>query len=192
MNKLRITIIALVIAVLFVSVIAGTALYYNGILATKNSEITRLNNQIIQLQNQTENLQQQLSQLVDKYVGVSNVKITSLKWLPDFNPIGSVVLENQIEVTVQNQGKYDVSGLNLTLNVSLQWIDGELVAYSQNFTSSFNEIHAGESKGFQGHIRYPIGYNPNGSPNATMLVGQLWIGNVLLDEEEQVIPNLYQ
>jgi hypothetical protein len=102
-----------------------------------------------------------------------------------------VFLENQIEVTVQNQGKYNESGLNLTLNVSLQWINGELEAYSQNFTSSFNEIHAGESKEIQGYIRYPVGYNPNGSPNATMLVGQLWIGNVLLDEEEQVIPNLY-
>lgn len=193
MNKLRIALISLIIAMLFVSSIAGTIIYYNGTLTSKDSEIGSLNNQINQLQTENDALNQQLNQQINRYLGLSQVKISSLGWVSGFNPVGSVFLENQVKVTVKNEGNYDVSGINLTLSVSLQWLNGDLLSNGEygNYTTSFSEINAGEGKEFQGYIRYLVGVNPNGSPNETMLVGQLRLNNFLLDEKNQTIANLY-
>lgn len=193
MNKLRIALISLIIAILYISSIAGTILYYNTALTSKDSEFANLNSQINQLQTQNDELNRQLNQQISMYLGLSQVKISSLGWVSGFNPVGSVFLENQVKVTVKNEGNYDVSGINLTLSVSLQWLNGDLLSNGDNgnFSTYFSEINAGESKEFQGYIRYLVGVNPNGSPNETMLVGQLCLNNVLLDEKNQTIANLY-
>jgi len=53
----------LVIIILFVSAIAGTILYYNGIVNSENSKITSQNNEIANLTNQISNLTTQISNL---------------------------------------------------------------------------------------------------------------------------------
>ena len=188
MSKIRIVIVALLIAALFVSSIAGITLYYNRLVATTDSEIADLSSRINQLQRQNNALNQQLNQQIRDYLGVSKVMINSLEWISGFNPIGGMTLENQISATVKNQGTVDVSALNLTLTVSLHWVNGDLVAGSTNYTFQIDRIEAGESKTIQGTIDYRY---QNGSPtNDTMLVGQLWLGNILLDERNQTITNL--
>jgi outer membrane murein-binding lipoprotein Lpp len=56
MNK-KIIAIALLIAILFVSAIAGTIFYYNGKIANLNSQIANLNSQISNLNDQIKNLE---------------------------------------------------------------------------------------------------------------------------------------
>jgi cell division protein FtsL len=56
MNKKIVALSFLIIAILFVSAIAGTILYYNGVVNDKNSHIASLNNQMGNLNSQISNL----------------------------------------------------------------------------------------------------------------------------------------
>jgi hypothetical protein len=186
MSKTRIVIIALIIAVLFGSLIGGTAFYYNGILATKNSEIASLANQTREQQQEL----QAFTQLAEQYADAGGIKlkIVSLEWIPGSYPIEGANLESQITFTVQNQGEYDVD-VNITFRAILHWANGEHFDLGV-FKTTFNGIHAGETKQILGHVIYGADHL-NLNDSSMMLVGQLWIGQFKLDEKSQVIPNLF-
>jgi len=59
MNKKLIAISFLIVAILFVSAIAGTISYYNGVVNDRNSKIALLNSQIANLNNEITNLSSQ-------------------------------------------------------------------------------------------------------------------------------------
>jgi outer membrane murein-binding lipoprotein Lpp len=61
-NK-KIIAVSVLIAILFVGSIAGTVIYYNGALGSKNSKINSLNNEINSLNNKVANLTSQISNL---------------------------------------------------------------------------------------------------------------------------------
>ena len=65
MNKKIIIAISVLIAILFVSAIAGTIVYYNGVVNDKNSHIASLNNQMGNLNSQISNLTAQVSLLTN-------------------------------------------------------------------------------------------------------------------------------
>ena len=60
MNKKIIIAVSVLIAVLFVSSIAGTAFYYKVIVNSDNSKIASLNTEIANLTNQLSNLESQM------------------------------------------------------------------------------------------------------------------------------------
>ncbi len=62
MNK-KIIVSVLLIVILFVSAIAGTLLYYNGVVKEKNSKIALLNDEIANLNSQISNLKSQIKNL---------------------------------------------------------------------------------------------------------------------------------
>jgi hypothetical protein len=61
MNKKIIAIAVLVVAILFVSTIAGTIFYYNSVLNDKNSQIALLNSQVANQNNEIANLNNQIT-----------------------------------------------------------------------------------------------------------------------------------
>jgi len=87
MNK-KIIAVSVLIAVLFVSSIAGTIFYYNGVVNDRNSKIVSLNNQVTNLTHETTNqnneianLTSQIENLTNPYIetqlGVTNIGGTS-------------------------------------------------------------------------------------------------------------------
>jgi hypothetical protein len=63
MNKKITAVSVLIVAILFISSIAGTIVYYNGIVNDSNSKIASLNTQIANLNSQISNLQSQITNL---------------------------------------------------------------------------------------------------------------------------------
>ncbi len=72
----------LIIAVLFVSAIAGTIVYYNNILNEKNSKIALLNSQIPNLNSQISNLKNQVTNLTSPNL----VTTITTQEIPEFSP----------------------------------------------------------------------------------------------------------
>lgn len=79
-NK-KIIAISVLIAVLFVSAIAETISYYNGVVNRENSTIASLSTQIANQNNEITNLNSQIANLTSQ-VSNLNVEITNLTAVP--------------------------------------------------------------------------------------------------------------
>ena len=77
MSKLRVVLTALIITVLFVSAIAGTIFYYNGVVDQKNSEIASLNTQLQQEKNEIANLTSKISSLNQEIANLTTANLVT-------------------------------------------------------------------------------------------------------------------
>jgi TolA-binding protein len=158
-------------------------------LQTQNRELqdqnTDLQEQNTDLQEQLSELQNQLSELQNKTGVAPDVKITAFKWLGGFNPIVGVTLSHPVNVTIQNTGSNDVSGLSLT--VKLLYIDTQ-TEVGQGFAKQIDIIHAGEILEISGSIFATLGSFSKDSAECVMT---LRCGDIVLDEWIRSLPTLY-
>ena len=151
-------------------------------LQAQNSELhnqnSDLQNETVELQDQNRQIGQLLEQLVEDYN--SPVEIIAFQWEDGFNPYGGVTLANRVNVTVQNKGADDVSGL--TLVVRLVYNGTELNTYT-GFTKQIDILHTGESLKISDTVFHVVGYTPSG----TECVGTLMLGGFVLDEQTDTI-----
>jgi hypothetical protein len=112
---------------------------------------------------------------------IKNVKIAEFEWESGFNPIVGLTLGNRVNVTVQNSGSDDISGL--TLAVKLVYNGTELET-SKGFTEQIDTLRAGESLEISGWIYY---YLSNWGLNGAECISTLMWGKVVLDEQTKLI-----
>jgi hypothetical protein len=138
MSKLRVTITALIITVLFVSSIAGTIFYYNGVVNQKDSEISSLNNQIANLTSQISSLNDEIANLTTANLNASLVVGEYSDTTNFLNLDGSVA--NVGEGTAYNAGlhviAYDAQGV-LQINATVP------LAFEETFTNPYGNWEAG-------------------------------------------------
>lgn len=148
MNKTKLAITAFIIAMLFVSAIAGTMFYYNGVVNDRNLKIASLNSQIADLTNETINLNNTLtnlnSTLANLTDGIANLTIRRAK-ITDFSSSGpsSIVFGVSgygFKITVTNIGNVILE--NMTLEVNLTLSDGE----SSNWSKQIDMLGIGEAQ----------------------------------------------
>jgi hypothetical protein len=118
MKKIIIAVSFLVI-ILFVSAIAGTIFYYNGIVNSENSKITSQNNEIANLTSQISNLTTQIANLTTAHLVTTLVVVTEVG-APPYNYL-------HIWGSVNNTGK------GIAYNAGLH-----VVAYSAAGTVEIN------------------------------------------------------
>jgi len=107
-----------------------------------------------------------------------SVKITEFEWESGFNPIVGLTLGNRVNVTIENSGAKDVSGL--ALSVRLVRNGTEL---SEGFTKQIDTLRAGESMEISDTLLYSL----DSTSNPAECVSTLMWGNVALDEQTKVI-----
>ena len=95
---------ALLIAVIFVSSIAGTSFYYNGIIKDRDAQITLINNQIDNLTSQVSNLTAQIADLSPAY-RVTRLGINEISARDTFNdPYPELYIEGSVTNTGERTG----------------------------------------------------------------------------------------
>ena len=130
MGKTRLAITALLITILFVSAIAGTIFYYNGLInerdsqiasfktqiANQNNEIANLTSQNSNLENQVENLTGQLTNSTANLVtdlGVTEEPVHPPNTMPSLVPYNHLYISGTVinlgEVTAFNAGLHVVA-----------------------------------------------------------------------------------
>ena len=132
---------------------------------------------IAELESQNRELQEQLKELQEQ---IESVKITEFEWESGFNYLGALTLVNVANVTVQNSGAKNISGVTLTVRLVY---NGSELGYSKGFTEKIAALHAGESLEISGWVRSGLGNRPNG----TECISTLMWGKVVLDERTETI-----
>ena len=74
MNK-KIIAVSVLIAILFVSAIAGTIFYYNSVVSSENSKISSLNNDITNLTAEIASLNSQISNLTSQITNLTSANL---------------------------------------------------------------------------------------------------------------------
>jgi len=151
---------ALAIATVIVVSILVTALFVYSQISELQNQISKLQAENNELQDQASELQDQIAKLqnqnsvlqdkLDEKYGASPVQITSAK-LTGWTPIVGLTIASQVNVTVQNGGSTDISGLTLTvrlLNNNTEVGDG--------YVKQIDGLRAGEIREFSGGIYYGI------------------------------------
>ena len=135
----------MIVAILFVSAIAETISYYNGIVNDRNSKIANLNNEIANLTSQISNLTAQLTNLTSANLvtalGITDVHFSSFNMPPTiYNRLyiaGSVTDEG--EGRAYNSGlhviAYDARG-TLEINMTVP-LSGSAVFGTDSATNAF-------------------------------------------------------
>lgn len=132
---------------------------------------------ISELESQNRELKEQLKEFQEQ---IESVKITEFEWESGFNCIGGLVLINIANVTVQNSGAKNISGLTLTVRVVY---NGSELGYSSGFIEKIDMLHAGESLEISRGVFSAVGNRPNG----TECISTLMWGKVVLDERTETI-----
>jgi uncharacterized protein YlxW (UPF0749 family) len=149
-------------------------------LKSQNDELqnqnTDLQEQNTDLQDQLRELQKQLSELQNMIGIASEVKIIDANWIGGFNPIVGMTLAHPVNVTVQNTGVNDVSGLNLTVKLLDKDTQTEV---GRGFAKQIDMIHGGEILEFSGSILATI---DSFSTSSAVCVVTLTLGDFVLDE----------
>jgi len=119
-------------------------------LQGQNSELqdqnNNLQNQVSELQNQNSALQDRL----DEKYGASPVRITASKYT-GWYPIVGLTISSQVNVTVQNNGTTELSGLTLTVRLL-----NNNTEVGQGYVQQINGLRAGETREFSGNVLYGI------------------------------------
>jgi uncharacterized protein YlxW (UPF0749 family) len=149
-------------------------------LEGQNSELQNQNNdlknQTVALSDQNRQLQDRVSQLLEQLRICYNasVRIIDSEFVSGFNPFVGLTLINRVNVTVQNFGSNDVSGLTVT--VELVYNGTELWG-SEGFTKQVDVLRAGERLEISDWV-----YSGLSSRNiGTVCVSTLMKGNAILD-----------
>lgn len=132
MSKVRIASVALIIAGLFVSSIAGLILYYNGLLTDRDSKIASLNTQLQQQNNEIGNLTSQVSSLNHQIFNLTTANLVSnlaIKEVAKGYNYGGTVPYNQLMIS----GSVTNVGQGTAYNAGLQ-----VMAYASDRTLEIN------------------------------------------------------
>jgi FtsZ-binding cell division protein ZapB len=184
--------ISLSIVLIAIIALALASWFFQNQISDLQNQISELRTENSELQNQTSDLQHQLSDLQlqnreqqDRltdftyqlaFRGYLSVKITAFSWLGGFNPVGGLLLDYPVNVTVQNNDVVPLSGLTLTVRLANKntgaQIGNEGIAYP------IDRLNAGESRGIKGWAYATIGT----SLNDAVCVVTLKVGNIVLDE----------
>jgi hypothetical protein len=150
------------------------------------AQINALQNQISELQTQNSELQDQNTDLQNKLYLARYVRITDFKWFGGINPVAGLTLAFPVEVTVENTGVNDVSGLALT--VKLVYVGTETMAAWHPYVKRIDIIHAGETLKLSGDIWAEMG---SFSKDSVVCVITLSSGDFVLDEWTQTLETVY-
>jgi hypothetical protein len=142
------------------------------------AENKKLQDQNTDLQDRLRELQNILAELQNKLNVARDVKITAFKWLDGSDwPVIGLYLSFPIEVTIENTGVNNVSGLNLT--AKLVYVGSETEVAGRAYVKQIDIIHAGETLKFSGTIWAGWGLF---SADSAVCVITLTLGDVVLDE----------
>ena len=147
MNK-KIIAVSVLIAILFVSAIAGTIFYYNGVVNDRNSQIASLNNEIANQNAQISNLTAQVENLTSAYLvtalGATEIPLGATEIISN-NPFGIDFpfqnMYNHLYIT----GSVTNTGVGTAYNAGLH-----VVAYDATGTLEIN-------------MTVPLGYDQYGA-----------------------------
>ena len=157
MSKLRVVLTALIITVLFVSAIAGTIFYYNGVVDQKNSEIASLNTQLQQEKNEIANLTSKISSLNQEIANLTTANLVTelvVKEVADGYDFGGHVPYNHLMISGSVKNVREGTAYNAGLQV-LAFASNGLVEVkvtiplangvygTDNSTKNFVGIHIG-------------------------------------------------
>jgi len=170
MNK-KIIAISVLIAILFVSAITGTIVYYNVVVNQKDSQIANQNNEIANLNRQISNLTAQVGNLINMTRAKENLICTNsdivsaYKPSSDFSWTITLTLENSGNATAiinniilngQSYGSYNPTP---TINPSIQ--NGYALSPSQSVTITIQDTNSstglGANHGVQAYVLTAIG-----------------------------------
>lgn len=189
LSTVLIAIIALALATWFVHNQISDLQNQISELQAQNRELqdqnTDLKEQNTDLKDQLRELQKQLGELQNMIGIASEVRIIDANWIGGFNPIGGLTLAHPVNITVQNKGVNDVSGLNLTVKLLYKDTKTEV---GQGFVKQINIIHAGEILEFSGSILATI---DSFSTDSAVWVVTLTLGDFVLDERTITLTTKY-
>jgi predicted PurR-regulated permease PerM len=144
-----------------------------------HTQISELQNRIGELEDQNNALQTQVSELqnqnsvlqdkLNKTYEASPVHITSVKKI-GWAPLGGLTIASKVNVTVQNYGFTDLSGLTLTVRL----VDNN-TEVGNGYVQRIDRLRAGESREFSGNIFYGLG-------SSFEIESRVKVGDVVLDE----------
>ena len=167
MNNRTLALASIIIAIIFAGTIAGTMVYYNGVVNGKNSQITSLNSrianqslEIANLTSQVANLQSQITNLTTANL-VAEITVTEVT---DGYNFGGHVPHNHLVVSgsVRNVGEgtaYDAglqviaysSDGTLEINMTVPLLPNAIYP-TDNSTADFVGSHIGVSSQILGHL----------------------------------------
>lgn len=196
MSKTKTFLTAFLIAVIFVSSIAGTAIYYNSyyncIVSDRDSKIASLNAQIANQTSEIANLTSQVSDFLAK------VRITDFNVEGGWRSFGQADYSRSFNLTIENYGLTNVTGLVLKVKMLDDGTDVAKVwhTFSYIFDNGVYDngtikspLRTGEIRFYSGtmttdlsQIEFP-GTNPVRSYEALVI---LKINNSTLDEKQIV------
>jgi predicted PurR-regulated permease PerM len=171
-----------ILAIVTVSVVSllVAALFFYGQISNLQNQVGELQAQNSELQDQNSDLQDQIGELqnqnsvlqdrLDEQFGGSPVKIMAAE-LTGWAPLGGLTIMSQVEVTVQNIGSTDLSGLTLTVRL----LNKNNVEVGDGYSQQIDGLRAGESREFSGAVYYSI-------DSKFMIESTVTIGDVVLDE----------
>jgi len=176
-----ITIIALSTATLFIQNQFSSLQTQIGELQAQNSEMqdqnSALQDQVNQLQLQNREKQDRLTDFTYElaHARLLRVKITAFSWLGGFNPVGGLLLDHPVNVTVQNNDVVPLSGLTLTVRLANKNTGAEI---GNEGVTRIDRLNAGESRVIGGRAYTTIGT----SLDDAVCVVTLSLGDIVLDE----------
>ena len=150
-----------------------------------NNQFSALQNQINELQARNGELQDQNTDLQNKLYLARYVRITDFKWFGGINPVAGLTLAFPVEVTVENTGVNDVSGLTLT--VKLVYVGNETEVAWHPYVEQIDVIHAGEVLKLSGDIWAGMG---SFSKDSAVCVITLMLGDFVFDEWTQTLETV--
>lgn len=158
MNKKTIAAASLIVAILFVSMIAGTILYYDGVVSNRDSIIGDLSSEIAIQNNQVSDLKSQLTTLID-------ANLSSTLGAAEFPAYTG---PNYPDVNIPYSHLYITGSINNTGIIEAYNVGLNILAYEANGTCEIN-------------MTVPLGtYVSFGTDNATnsfVSDNYLWLGN---------------
>jgi cell division protein FtsL len=141
-----------------------------------HEQISELQEQNTELQNQTGELNEQLNELQNRTYRGLDVEIIGFEWFGGWNPFGSLTIEGDANVTVQNNEAYAISGFNLTLTLVSKSTDKAL---SIQAVVPIGTLHAFEIREIKSWAYWDVGDNLG---NAECVV-VLRLGNFVVDKQ---------
>jgi hypothetical protein len=159
------------ILIIVIALSVASWLVYNQISDLQN-QIGELRTQNDELEDQIGKLQNQNSLLQDRLIETyraSPVHIISVKMI-GWTPIGGLTIGSRVNVTVQNNGSADISGLTLTVRLV-----NNNTEIGRGYAQQIDWLRAGMSREFSGNIFYGLG-------SSFEIESRVKLGDVVLDE----------
>jgi predicted PurR-regulated permease PerM len=143
------------------------------------TQVSELQNQINELQAQNDELQDQIGELqnqnsalqdkLDKMYEASPVQVTAVERI-GWTPIVGLTIGSHVNVTVQNKGTTELSGLTLTVRLV-----NNNTEVGRGYVKQIDRLGAGESREFSGDILYGLGIS-------FKIESIVKLGDIVLDE----------